>query len=88
MIKIVGGTAYEEIVGLSAYISSQPIDKLKWTLFRVPFLRNGEAIRRVKASYLGSGEDGMVLDRESTATWILEEIREEKWVGKAPFLSH
>jgi len=88
LIKIIGGSAYDEFHGLGQYVTSQDVNKLKWTLFRVPFLRNGEA-RDVKASFTGSGEDGMFLSRKSIAEWVLREMSEEsEWVGKAPVLSN
>jgi hypothetical protein len=62
------------------------VNSLKWTLFRVGFLGNGEE-RRVTATYTGSGKDGMMISRKSIASWVLREIGEEsEFVGKAPFI--
>jgi len=63
------------------------LDKVKWTFFRVPWLGTGEA-QEVKAGYLGSGSDGMFLNRKSMAVWVLNEAVENKWVGEAPMLNH
>ncbi|KAK2762132.1 hypothetical protein FQN54_001139 [Arachnomyces sp. PD_36] len=85
MVKLVGGSAYEECNGLGAFVGSTDINQLNWTLFRVPLLGNGET-KPVKASFGGSGQDGLFLTRRSIADWILQEMQEKKWVGKAPML--
>jgi hypothetical protein len=86
LIKIIGGSAYDEFRSLGEFVTSQDLDKIKWTLFRVPFLGNGEA-KPVTATFTGSGEDGMFLSRKSIAAWVLEGIGEDsEWVGKAPVL--
>ncbi|KAF1810849.1 hypothetical protein P152DRAFT_85712 [Eremomyces bilateralis CBS 781.70] len=88
LIKIIGGTAFQEFQGLGAFVSSQEVSQLKWTLFRVPFLGNGPE-KPVHASYTGSGEDGMFLSRQSIVTWVLTELKEDSdWVGKTPVLSN
>lgn len=50
-------------------------------------LTNGE-VKPVQAGYVGSGKDGMFLTRKSMCIWILNEIDEKKWLGKAPQLSN
>lgn len=87
LIKLIGGSAYEEITSFSALTASQPVDRLKWTIFRVPFLTNG-AVADVTAGYTGDGNDSLTLSRKSMAKWVVQEIQDEKWVGKAPFLSN
>ena len=96
--------AYREIVATGKLTSTQPVDKIGWTLFRcvlgawseclhvanlylrVPFLTNGTAKPTV-ATIIGSGEDGLLLSRKSLAAWLVKELEEGKWVGKAPALS-
>jgi hypothetical protein len=88
LVKIIGGSAYDEFKGLGAFVASQDTSQLKWTLFRVPFLNNGPDAP-VTASYTGTGSDGMFLSRKSLATWISDQISEDSdWVGKAPVLSN
>jgi hypothetical protein len=88
LIKIIGGSAFEEFNSLGAFVSSQDVSRLKWTLFRVPFLGNGPE-KPVQASYTGSGEDGMFLSRKSIVAWVLSEMKEDSgWVGKTPVLSN
>ncbi|PMD42260.1 hypothetical protein L207DRAFT_307892 [Hyaloscypha variabilis F] len=85
-VKVIGGSAYSEFNSLGEFVTSQDVDKIKWTLFRVPFLGNGEE-KAVTATFAGSGEDGMFLSRKSIAAWVLSEMGEDsEWVGKAPVL--
>lgn len=56
------------------------------SLPRVPFLTNGAAKPTV-ATIVGSGEDGLLLSRKSLAVWLLKELSEGKWIGKAPAVS-
>ena len=56
------------------------------SLSRVPFLTNGAAKPPV-ATIVGSGEDGLLLSRKSLAVWLLKELAEGKWIGKAPAVS-
>ncbi|KAJ6098220.1 hypothetical protein N7499_002594 [Penicillium canescens] len=88
LIKIIGGSAYDEFKGLGAFVTSQDASQLKWTLFRVPFLNNGPDAP-VTATYTGTGSDGMFLSRISLATWVSDQISEDSdWIGKAPVLSN
>lgn len=85
-VKIIGGSAYEEFHGLGKLVSSYDARELKWTLFRVPFLGNGDAAP-VVATYTGSGEDGMFLSRKSIVAWTLQEMgQDSEWIGKTPVL--
>lgn len=102
MIKLAGGSAYDEVNGIGRVVSALPTSDLQWTLFRysltricsfgkqltfgsVPLLTNGEA-KPVRAGMIGEGQDGIVLSRRSIAVWILQELSEKKWIGKAPAL--
>jgi len=85
LIKAIGGSAYEEFNGLGAFVASTSVENLKWTLFRVPFLGNGEA-KPVTATYTGTGLDGFFLSRSSIAEWVLQEMQEGEWIGQAPVL--
>lgn len=88
LIKIIGGSAFDEFNGLGSFVASQDPTQLKWTLFRVPFLGNGP-VKPVNATYTGSGTDGMFLSRKSIAAWVLTEMNvESRWVGKTPVLSN
>jgi hypothetical protein len=90
LIKFIGGSAFKEFSGMGEFVESWPVNgenALDWTLFRVPFLMNGEA-KPVVASFKGSGLDGSILNRKSMVQWMLQEIPKIDWVGRAPLLSH
>lgn len=86
LVKVIGGSAYEEFHGLGKLVSSYNPRELKWTLFRVPFLGNGDAAP-VVATYTGSGKDGLFLSRKSIVAWTLQEMgQDSEWIGKSPML--
>lgn len=37
---------------------------------------------------IDDGNDGLTLSRKSNAVWVLQELEERKWVGRAPALSN
>ncbi|ORY30184.1 hypothetical protein BCR39DRAFT_153047 [Naematelia encephala] len=84
LVKIIGGTAYEDITSFSKDIESSSLD---YTLFRVPNLTNGEA-GPVEATYVGTGRDGLFLSRKSMVKWCLEEFESGKWIRKAPKIAN
>ncbi|KAF2826718.1 hypothetical protein CC86DRAFT_369900 [Ophiobolus disseminans] len=77
--------AYDEINGFAPIVTRTPADELGWTVFRVPILKNGEAVP-VKAGFVG--DVGLSLDRKALAEWLLREIEEKKFVGKCPAVSN
>lgn len=88
LIKIIGGSAFDEFNGLGAFVASHDTAQLRWTLFRVPFLGSGPE-KPVTATFAGSGSDGMFLSRKSIAAWVLQEMHgESDWIGKTPMLSN
>ncbi|KAF3385251.1 hypothetical protein F1880_002015 [Penicillium rolfsii] len=88
LIKIIGGSAYEEFRGLGEFVASQDTSQLRWTLFRVPFLTNG-AEAPVTATYTGHDGDGFFLSRKSMASWVLQEMdRNSVQVGQTPVISN
>lgn len=76
---------YDEITGFTPVITSMQADEVKWTVFRPPMLRNGEA-KEVKAGYMG--DVGLVLERKGLAEWVLREMKGEKWLGKCPAVAN
>jgi hypothetical protein len=80
------GSGNQEFHGLGEFVSSQDVNALKWTLFRVGILGNGPA-KPIVATYTGSGKDGMMLSRKSIAAWVLQELgTESAFIGKTPLL--
>lgn len=88
LVKIIGGSAYEEFRGLGEFVTSQDLTQLPWTLFRVPFLTNGGEAP-VTASYTGRGGDGFFLSRKSMARWVLNEMDGNSvQIGETPVISN
>ncbi len=91
-IKIFGGDAYEEIVGISTE-TAKLNEKIDWTIFRVPTL-HGETLDEnpgaVNACYVGDHDrrDGFTLDRGRLARWLLGELEERKWVDASPHIAN
>lgn len=83
MIWMLLGDAYRDINAIGDYVNSLAIDDLKWTVFRVPFLTNAEA-KEVHGGDMESS--GLSLSRKSMVQWVMQEMGEERWVGKAPML--
>lgn len=72
---------------LGAFVQFQDVEEIKWTLFRVPILKDGEE-KAVRATFPGTGGDGMFLNRKSLAAWVVREMGgRSEWVGKAPVVS-
>ncbi|KAJ5984288.1 hypothetical protein N7481_006387, partial [Penicillium waksmanii] len=87
-IKAISSTRgqYWEMISVGGYITSLLAeDGIKWTLFRVGGLTNGE-MRLVEATFLGSGRDGMWISRASVAEWVMDEAIQEKWVREMPYI--
>jgi hypothetical protein len=86
LVKLIGGAGYQEFHGLGEFVTSTDVSQLKWTLFRVGWLGNGEP-KEVVATYTGSGKDGISISRKSIASWVLKELGEgSEFVGKAPVI--
>ncbi|CZT16121.1 uncharacterized protein RCC_01962 [Ramularia collo-cygni] len=87
LVKTFLGDAYAEVTGIGRVVSALPVDEIQWTIFRVPGLTN-KGYLPVQAAMVGDGKDGMQLSRKSNAVWVLQELQEGKWIGKAPVLSN
>lgn len=65
---------------------------LKATVYRIPFLYDlaGSEKREVRAFTLGGDghTDNRYLTRESLIVWLLDEVREGRWVDGAPMLTN
>lgn len=84
-LKILVPTVYSDIVGVGNIIRTEG-DVLDWTIVRVPFLTNSSG-RDVVAGYVGDGKTGTTLSRLGFATFVLQELAENKWVKKAPLIT-
>lgn len=64
-------------------------EEFKWTTLRAPNLNDESAKEVVEAGYLGEAfKGGFDLSRGGMARWVLREIEEGAWIGKAPVLGN
>lgn len=61
---------YNEMKQVGKMITTQSPADIDWTLFRVGGSTD-EPAKEVRATYLGSGEDGIYISRTSVANWVL-----------------
>ena len=85
VVYLLARPMYDEINEFTPIVTKVPADELGWTVFRVPILRNGEAVP-VKAGYVG--DVGISLERKALAEWLLTGMEERKFVGKCPAVSN
>jgi hypothetical protein len=85
--KIVVPEGDAEMARIGKLVSEQ--EDLEWTVFRVPHLNDGDAGLEVVPGYLGEEYKGSrELSRGSLARWVLRELDEGVWVGKAPVVGN
>jgi hypothetical protein len=76
-----------EMKGIAEETSRQ--GDFDWTVFRVPHLNDQEKDVEVAAGFIGPDFAGSTeLSRKSLVKWVLREIRERKWVKKAPMVGN
>ena len=85
-IAVFARTAYKDIVAIGDVIRNEGTD-LDWTIIRVPLLTSEESQEYV-AGYVGDGYTSVCLSRAAFATFVLNELKENQWVQKAPLLSN
>ena len=62
---------------------------LDWTVYRVPHLGGDNPDKEVVAGLVTKGYRGTTeLDRGSMVKWILQELRENKWIKQGPHLGN
>ncbi|QDS78003.1 hypothetical protein FKW77_002453 [Venturia effusa] len=88
IVDFVAPQGNAEMKGIGERVSELG-EEMEWTVFRVPHLNDGSAEEEVEAGFLGEGFGGsMELSRASLARWVLGEIGEGRWVGKAPVVGN
>jgi len=87
MVYLAMRPGYDEINGFTPLITSTSAVELGWTVFRVPLLKDGDAVP-VKAGFVGGMGLRVGLERRALAEWVLGEMEEGKWVGKCPAVAN
>lgn len=60
---------------------------LEWTVVRAPRLTDGEARDRLRTAAHVGGDTGTTLGRDDLATFLLDELEQRAWSGRAPVVS-
>jgi hypothetical protein len=94
-VRTVASPSYGEIIALSEFVATQDHSQVGWTLYRVPILTGGDwekvaerDLPKAKADYSGGKHEGWALKREALAGWLMEELKNGRWIGKAPLVSN
>jgi putative NADH-flavin reductase len=62
--------------------------KLNWTLIRVPFLNEKPLTKKLRIGYMGENKVKLPLSRADLAWFMLEQLQNNEYVKKAPFISN
>jgi putative NADH-flavin reductase len=85
LVKVIMHAAYEEIVGVAEAVRASDLD---WTLVRLSMLNNKARTGRVRAGYLGRGEVGTWISRADLAEFMLQQVKDKKFVKQAPAIGN
>lgn len=83
LLKIFSRHVYEDMRRVAETVRRTELD---WTIVRVPMLTDGEASGRVRVGYVGKGT-GPRLSRADMATFMLDQMESDEYVGQAPVIS-
>jgi uncharacterized protein YbjT (DUF2867 family) len=84
LLRLFARSALEDAVG---HVDAIRSSGLRWTVVRVPMLRDGPGGAPIVTGYAGQGP-GTKIDRADAARFILAQLDDETWVGKAPMISN
>ena len=85
LMRILSPRYLAEILAIGDVVRSEGAD-LDWTIVRCPWLTNGTT-GQYQAGYKGDGKRRISLERAGYAAFIMDELRDRKWVKKAPMIS-
>jgi putative NADH-flavin reductase len=85
LIRSLMRPAYEEIVNVARGVQSSGLD---WTIVRVSILNNNPKSIKVRTGYLGKGEVGVRISSADIAGFILDELKNGKYVRQMPAISN
>ncbi len=85
LVKLAMRPAYEEIVSVAETLRASDLD---WTILRMTTLNNKEKSGKVRAGHLGRGEVASFISRADIADFILQILRDRKYVRQAPAISN
>jgi putative NADH-flavin reductase len=85
LIKRMAPGAYAEIVRIAEAVRASRLD---WTLVRVPLLNEKPQTKSVRVGYLGQGTVKTAISRADLAWFMLEQVKSDDHVRKAPAISN
>ena len=85
-VNVFAHNAYKDVVAIGQTIRAVPPNEVVWTIARVPLLTE-KPEKDVIAGYVGDGKTKTKLSRAAFAAFVLKELEENKWCGKAPLIS-
>lgn len=83
-IRFLTPRAFKEVIKIQEIVTKE--EALEWTIARVPFLSDGET-SEYQVGYLGDGKRNTTLPRKAFAAYIVDELKDKKWVKKLPLIS-
>ncbi len=75
------------VVDSSANVKVIQASDLDWTIVRFPRLTDGAHTGKYRVGYMGK-DSGTQISRADGADFVLKELAENKWLGKAPIVSY
>ena len=84
LLKLMAGNVLKDSKGVVEVVKNSALD---WTIVRVPRLTDKAATGTVKTGYVGTGP-GTQISRADVATFMLEQLKDDTWLRKAPAISN
>jgi len=86
LLKVFFKAAYRNIAEIGKRVASS---KLDWTLVRIPLLTDKAATGRIHIGYTGDGSIKLFsLTKEDLADFLLLQLTDMQYIGKAPVISN
>jgi nucleoside-diphosphate-sugar epimerase len=86
MVKVLAGSAYDEILATAAAVRNSTLD---WTLVRLPMLSDKPCNRPAVAAHVGHPAIKLfALSRERLAEFLVAQLSETRWMRQSPALSN
>jgi putative NADH-flavin reductase len=84
LIKTVSGNVYNDMLQT---VSAVRTSDLNWTVVRVPMLTDTLETGKIRVGYVGKGT-GLRISRADLADFMLKQVQDPAYIGKAPAISN
>ena len=84
LVKLLSRNAFTDMAQVDQKVRTSGLD---WTIVRVPMLTEDPATGRVREGYVGK-DIGPRLARADMADYMLKQLENQTWLGKAPAISN